>query len=69
MSTGSRLSPCGESVLKYHLFGAGGPLAQSLPVWGEWIEIWESTAHAPPAQSLPVWGEWIEMRILAGPWG
>ena len=34
-----RLSPCGESGLKFPLPGRFAPCSRSLPVWGEWIEI------------------------------
>ena len=35
----------------------------SLPVWGEWIEIFLRGGIAPAPKSLPVWGEWIEINI------
>ena len=44
---------------------------ESLPVWGEWIEIPDYGDIVHLYGSLPVWGEWIEMpiataRIAAG---
>ena len=36
----------------------------SLPVWGEWIEIFQSRAPLSQAVSLPVWGEWIEIGLV-----
>ena len=34
----------------------------SLPVWGEWIEIYRGGERVLTAlESLPVWGEWIEI--------
>ena len=36
----------------------------SLPVWGEWIEIWPNVGrYTIPTASLPVWGEWIEINM------
>ena len=37
---------------------------ESLPVWGEWIEIQASCALMKASESLPVWGEWIEIAKL-----
>ena len=34
----------------------------SLPVWGEWIEIFMRLIKIAHYKSLPVWGEWIEMN-------
>ena len=35
----------------------------SLPVWGEWIEIFSDPRKGVAQASLPVWGEWIEISI------
>ena len=37
---------------------------ESLPVWGEWIEIVLADHPAlAGVKSLPVWGEWIEIVL------
>ena len=59
---GLSLSPCGESGLKYFIKKHLCRLLLSLPVWGEWIEIFLIQRLSPPGTwSLPVWGEWIEI--------
>ena len=58
----NRLSPCGESGLKSVGTVRSTDDYWSLPVWGEWIEIYQVLCRNLFVDgSLPVWGEWIEI--------
>jgi len=57
----SCLSPHGESGLKFMPVESPLITVQSLPAWGEWIEIQGQVPDVPVQESLPAWGEWIEI--------
>ena len=64
-----RLSPCGESGLKYLVRGSGNGQELSLPMRGEWIEMPSLRLTQRVQQSLPMRGEWIEIiRSFWGSW-
>ena len=37
-------------------------MTKSLPAWGAWIEIRETSSSFDKKMSLPAWGAWIEIR-------
>ena len=56
------LSPCGESGLKYAKIYGERIMYLSLPMRGEWIEMYLNVPSCPsPLESLPMRGEWIEI--------
>ena len=62
-----RLSPCGESGLKWKPARFISRKYSSLPMRGEWIEIYSVATIGGKNESLPMRGEWIEIvvRLLA----
>ena len=64
----SGLSPCGESGLKCQRSTSGRRVCPSLPMRGEWIEIFTGSLLAPRFPSLPMRGEWIEIFSAASFW-
>ena len=60
-----RLSPCGESGLKYGCCIQYTKNNGSLPMRGEWIEMKAVKARICATRSLPMRGEWIEMNCSA----
>ena len=57
-----RLSPCGESGLKWVWWMWYTKPGRSLPMRGEWIEMSRTLVLSRAFQSLPMRGEWIEIQ-------
>ena len=49
--------------MKYKHQRTSKKVEESLPAWGEWIEIITILPDAERFESLPAWGEWIEMYL------
>ena len=58
------LSPCGESGLKFTTTCYKSCKIWSLPMRGEWIEIFSVNACGINFMSLPMRGEWIEIYTI-----